>query len=176
MKKILDAGTEVLDDYDVLKFIRDKRVQIKAEKEQSKEEGRPSTSRPANLMKALQKVRKSILLAAMYRALTICQHEEHLNDKERPFVNNPRYDNDSRYLNKLMQTLGPRVQLTKSEYLILANQRPYRRSHLAAMIEDADTRFTTEEQNFIRDAVVDILGLSELDDPNLDYTPVEVKG
>ncbi|KAI5271347.1 hypothetical protein E4T47_05302 [Aureobasidium subglaciale] len=156
--KILDAGTEVLDDYDVLKFIRDKRVQIKAEKEQSKEEGRPSTFRPANLMKALQK------------------HEEHLNDKERPFLDNPRYDNDSRYLNKLMQTLGPRVQLTKSEYLVLANQRPYRRSHLAAMIEDADTRFTTEEQNFIRDAVVDILGLSELDDPNLDYTPVEVKG
>jgi hypothetical protein len=54
--KILDAGTEVLDDYDVLKFIRDKRAQIKAEKEQSKEEGRPNTHRPANLMKSLQKV------------------------------------------------------------------------------------------------------------------------
>jgi hypothetical protein len=54
--KILDAGTEVLDDYDVLKFIRDKRAQIKAEKEQSKEEGRPNTHRPANFMKSLQKV------------------------------------------------------------------------------------------------------------------------
>ena len=54
--KILDAGTEVLDDYDVLKFIRNKRAQIKTEKEQSKEEGRPNTHRPANFMKSLQKV------------------------------------------------------------------------------------------------------------------------
>ncbi|KAI4786508.1 hypothetical protein E4T44_13857 [Aureobasidium sp. EXF-8845] len=156
--KILDAGTEVLDDYDVLKFIRNKRAQIKAEKEQSKEEGRPNTHRPANFMKSLQK------------------HEEHLNDKDRPFLDNPQYDNDSQYLSKLMQTLGPRVQLTKSEYLILANQRPYRRTHLAAMIEDADTRFTIEEQNFIRDTVSDILGFPEADGQNLDYKPVEIKG
>ncbi|THY24033.1 hypothetical protein D6D01_05735 [Aureobasidium pullulans] len=156
--KILDAGTEVLDDYDVLKFIRDKRAQIKEEKEQSKQEKRPNSYRPANLMKSLQK------------------HEEHLTDKDRPFLDNPRYDNNSQYLNKLMQTLGPRVQLTKSEYLTIANQRPFRRSHIAAMIEDADTRFTMEEQNFIRDAVTDILGIPEKEEQNLDYTPVEVKG
>jgi len=52
----LDAGTEVLDDYDVLKFIRDKRAQIKEEKEQSKQEKRPTSYRPANFMKSLQKV------------------------------------------------------------------------------------------------------------------------
>ncbi|THZ81378.1 hypothetical protein D6C84_06644 [Aureobasidium pullulans] len=156
--KILDAGTEVLDDYDVLKFIRDKRAQIKEEKEQSKQEKRPNSYRPANLMKSLQK------------------HEEHLTDKDRPFLDNPHYDNDSQYLNKLMQTLGPRVQLTKSEYLTIANQRPFRRSHIAAMIEDADTRFTMEEQNFIRDAVTDILGIPEKEEQNLDYTPVQVKG
>ncbi|CAD0083242.1 unnamed protein product [Aureobasidium vineae] len=156
--KILDAGTEVLDDHDVLRFIRDKRVQIKAEKEQSKEEGRPNTHRPANFMKSLQK------------------HEEHLSDKDRPFLNNPRYDDNSQYLNKLMQTLGPRVQLTKSEYLILANQRPYRRAHLAAMIEDVDTRFTMEEQNFIRDTVAEILGFPEEEGANLDSQPVLVRG
>ncbi|THY38439.1 hypothetical protein D6C98_10371 [Aureobasidium pullulans] len=156
--KILDAGTEVLDDYDVLKFIRDKRAQIKEEKEQSKQEKRPNSYRPANLMKSLQK------------------HEEHLTDKDRPFLDNPRYDNNSQYLNKLMQTLGPRVQLTKSEYLTIANQRPFRRSHIAAMIEDADTRFSMEEQNFIRDAVTEILGIPEKEEQNLDYTPVEVKG
>ncbi|THY85343.1 hypothetical protein D6C95_07906 [Aureobasidium pullulans] len=156
--KILDAGTEVLDDYDVLKFIRDKRAQIKEEKEQSKQEKRPNSYRPANLMKSLQK------------------HEEHLIDKDRPFLDNPHYDNNSQYLNKLMQTLGPRVQLTKSEYLTIANQRPFRRSHIAAMIEDADTRFSMEEQNFIRDAVTDILGIPEKEEQNLDYTPVEVKG
>ncbi|KAL2033659.1 hypothetical protein VTO58DRAFT_104373 [Aureobasidium pullulans] len=156
--KILDAGTEVLDDYDVLKFIRDKRAQIKEEKEQSKQEKRPNSYRPANLMKSLQK------------------HEEHLTDKDRPFLGNPHYDNDSQYLNKLMQTLGPRVQLTKSEYLTIANQRPFRRSHIAAMIEDADTRFTMEEQNFIRDAVTDILGIPEKEEQNLDYTPVQVEG
>ncbi|THX78494.1 hypothetical protein D6D05_05338 [Aureobasidium pullulans] len=156
--KILDAGTEVLDDYDVLKFIRDKRAQIKEEKEQSKQEKRPNSYRPANLMKSLQK------------------HEEHLTDKDRPFLDNPHYDNNSQYLNKLIQTLGPRVQLTKSEYLTIANQRPFRRSHIAAMIEDADTRFTMEEQNFIRDAVTDILGIPEKEEQNLDYTPVEVKG
>jgi hypothetical protein len=108
--------------------------------------------------------------------LIYAQHEEHLNDKDRPFLDNPQYDNDSQYLSKLMQTLGPRVQLTQSEYLILANQRPYRRTHLAAMIEDADTRFTIEEQNFIRDTVSDILGFPEADGQNLDYKPVEVKG
>ncbi|THV86434.1 hypothetical protein D6D27_07644 [Aureobasidium pullulans] len=156
--KILDAGTEVLDDYDVLKFIRDKRAQIKEEKEQSKQEKRPNSYRPANLMKSLQK------------------HEEHLADKDRPFLDNPHYDNNSQYLNKLMQTLGPRVQLTKSEYLTIANQRPFRRSHIAAMIEDADTRFSMEEQNFIRDAVTDILGIPEKEEQNLDYTPVQVKG
>ncbi|CAD0094631.1 unnamed protein product [Aureobasidium mustum] len=152
--KILDAGTEVLDDYDVLKFIRDKRAQIKAEKDQAKEEGRPNSHRPANFMKSLQRYRTS----------------------DRSFLNNPKYDNDSQYLNKLMQTLGPRVHLTKSEYLILANQRPYRRAHLAAMIEDADTRFTLEEQNFIRDTVAEILGFPEEDGENLDAKPVEVKG
>lgn len=104
------------------------------------------------------------------------QHEEHLADKDRPFLDNPHYDNNSQYLNKLMQTLGPRVQLTKSEYLTIANQRPFRRSHIAAMIEDADTRFTMEEQNFIRDAVTDILGIPEKEEQNLDYTPVQVKG
>jgi len=105
-----------------------------------------------------------------------CQHEEYLLDKDRPLLNNPRYDNDSQYLNKLIQTLGPRVQLTKSEYLILANQRPYRRTHLAAMIEDVETRFTIEEQNFIRDTVSDILGFPEDEGQNLDYKPVEIKG
>jgi hypothetical protein len=44
------------------------------------------------------------------------------------------------------------------------------------MIEDADTRFTIEEQNFIRDTVSDILGFPEADGQNLDYKPVEVKG
>ncbi|CAC9884964.1 unnamed protein product, partial [Aureobasidium pullulans] len=161
--KILDAGTEVLDDYDVLKFIRDKRAQIKEEKEQSKQEKRPNSYRPANLMKSLQKVRSHLA-------------DEHLADKDRPFLDNPHYDNNSQYLNKLMQTLGPRVQLTKSEYLTIANQRPFRRSHIAAMIEDADTRFTMEEQNFIRDAVTDILGIPEKEEQNLDYTPVQVKG
>lgn len=105
-----------------------------------------------------------------------CQHEEYLLDKDRPLLNNPGYDNDSQYLNKLIQTLGPRVQLTKSEYLILANQRPYRRTHLAAMIEDVETRFTVEEQNFIRDTVTEILGFPEEEGQNLDYKPVEIKG
>lgn len=126
-------------------------------------------------MKSLQKV-PCHPLVALTLPLTHVQHEEHLNDKDRPFLDNPRYDNDSQYLSKLMQTLGPRVQLTKSEYLILANQRPYRRTHLAAMIEDAETRFTIEEQNFIRDTVSDILGFPVDDGENLDYKPIEVKG
>lgn len=104
------------------------------------------------------------------------QHEEHLADEERPFHNNPKYDNDSQYLNKLMQTLAPRVQLTKSEYLVLANQRPYRRSHLSAMIEDIDTRFSVEDQNFIRDVVIEVLGIKEGEEQNYDAKPVEIMG
>lgn len=108
--------------------------------------------------------------------LTPSQHEQHLNDKDRPFLNNPKYDNDSRYLTRLMQTLSPRVQLTKSEYLVLVNQRPYRRAHLAAMIEDIETRFSHDDQNFIRDTVVEVLGLPEDKEQNADAQPVELKG
>jgi len=44
------------------------------------------------------------------------------------------------------------------------------------MIEDVETRFTIEEQNFIRDTVSDILGFPEDEGQNLDYKPVEIKG
>lgn len=53
--QILDAGTEVLDDADVLKFIREKRAQHKSEDALAKTEGRKN-NRPANYTKALQKV------------------------------------------------------------------------------------------------------------------------
>ncbi|KAL1306256.1 hypothetical protein AAFC00_004345 [Neodothiora populina] len=155
--QVLDAGTQVLDDFDVLKFIREKQLQHKEEDAAAKTDGRRN-NRPSNYAKALKK------------------HEEHLLHPDRPFVNNPAYDSSSLYLTKLIQTLSPHVSLTKTEYLVLANMRPYRRKQLAAMIEDVDARFTLEQQNFIRDAVVEILGIKEGAEENVDRGVVEVLG
>lgn len=55
--KILDAGTEMLDDKDVLKYILDKRAQHKTEDVATKRDGRTKNNRPANYMRALKKAR-----------------------------------------------------------------------------------------------------------------------
>ncbi|KAF1349573.1 hypothetical protein BDV97DRAFT_171167 [Delphinella strobiligena] len=154
--KILDAGTQVLDDYDVLKFIREKKAQHEAEDAAAKTDGR-KTDRPIAYKKALEK------------------HEEHLTSPHRPFINNPHYMPQSLYLTRLMQTLSPIVSLTKTEYLVLANMAPYRRKQLGAMIEDVDARFTVEQQNFIRDVCVRVLGIREGVEGNLDEGVVVVR-
>lgn len=104
------------------------------------------------------------------------QHEQHLTSPDRPFHNNSLYEDEPLYVNKLVQTLSPRVSLTKTEYLVLVNMRPFRRRHLAAMIEDVDSRFSLEQQNFIRDAVVEILGMKEGLEGNEDAAEVKVLG
>jgi len=79
-------------------------------------------------------------------------------DSSRPFANNPHYSHDASYLNNVMRTLAPKVDLTKTEYLILVNQRPYRRAQLQAMIEDVDSRFEQADQDWILSVVKDVLG------------------
>lgn len=44
------------------------------------------------------------------------------------------------------------------------------------MIEDIDTRFTLDQQNFIRDTVVGVLGLKEGSAANEDARDVDIKG
>lgn len=148
----------MLDDYDVLKFIRQKQVQHASDDEAAKSSGLKPVPRPPNYIRALQK------------------HETHLLHPDRPFLSNPAYDDKSLYLTRLMATLSPRVSLTKTEYLVLVNMRPYRRKQLAAMIEDVDARFGVEEQNFIRDTVVAVLGIKEGSEGNEDALEVEVLG
>lgn len=44
------------------------------------------------------------------------------------------------------------------------------------MIEDIDSRFTLEQQNFIRDACVKVLGIREGVEGNVDAGEVVVRG
>lgn len=53
---------------------------------------------------------------------------------------------------------------------------PYRRKQLGSMIEDIDSRFTLEQQNFIRDACVKVLGIREGVEGNVDAGEVVVRG
>jgi len=138
--KILDAGTSVLDDRDVLAYIHSKVEHHKTFDAASKEAGRSRTKRPGNFIRALKK------------------HQEHLEHKERPFINNPHYDEEGQYAGKLMERLEPRVQLTKTELLMLVNHRPHVREFLLPMVEDVDTRVKEEDQDWIVEQVIDVLG------------------
>jgi len=140
--KILNAGTELLDDKDVLKYIKDKREQHKAEDQRAKVENRTVTKRPANYLRILKKT------------------EEHLEHFERPFKNNPKYDEDERYLTLLISKLQSRVKLTKPEIIMLLNHRPGSIEFMTPMIEDIDARVPNEEdQQWIVDTVVEVLGV-----------------
>ena len=54
--RVLDTGKEVLDDYDVLRYIRDKRKQHTDAKAKTKAEGGVVTERPYNFLESLQSV------------------------------------------------------------------------------------------------------------------------
>lgn len=130
--KILDAGTKVLSDHEVLTFIKAQRAAYAAE---------PKTfPRPANHLRALQR------------------HQDHLDDRERPFANNDHYDAANGYMLRLMQALEPAIQLTKTELLMLVNHRPYKRELLLPMIEDVETRYDEDQQQVIVDKVGEVLG------------------
>lgn len=45
---------------------------------------------------------------------------------------------------------------------------------MTGMIEDIDSRFSVDDQNFIRDTVVKVLGIKEGVEPNADEQEVEV--
>ena len=149
--KILDAGTSLLDDRDVLAYIRDKEAQHVAYAQSARKADIPKTKRPANFLRALKK------------------HSEHLSHAERPFKNNDLYDDDSKYLTTLMQKLEPKVQLTKTELLMLVNHRPHKREFLLPMVEDVEARFSEDQQQWIVDTVVEVLGrtivVSTADEP-----------
>ena len=130
----------MLDDADVLRFIKEKREQHGAEDARAKNEQRPKSKRPYNYMRSLQK------------------HEKHLENAERPFLNNPRYDENGEYLQTLVTRLEEHVKLTKTELLMIANHRPHGRELLLPMIEDIEARFSEEQQQEIVDIVVDVLG------------------
>ncbi|KAF2227366.1 HRDC-like protein [Elsinoe ampelina] len=138
--KVLDAGTKVLSDHEVLKFIQEKRQQHKDEDEKAKSAGQAVLPRPGNFILALER------------------HEYHLNHKRRPYLENPNYKSDQSHIIQLMEALEPRVQLTKTELLMLVNHRPHNRVMMLPMIEDAESRYSEEDQNWIVEKVVEILG------------------
>lgn len=141
--KILDAGTQVLDDRDVLAYIREKHAQNSTYAANHKNESKATSKRPENFLRALRR------------------HEEHLNHAERPFRDNDRYDADGEYAVKLMQKmseLDKEKQLTKTELLMLINHRPASREMLLPMVEDIESRFSEEEQEWIVEQVVEVLG------------------
>jgi len=138
--KVLDAGTQLLDDRDVLGYIHDKHHQHATLSALTSANGRTPTSRPANFTHALR------------------THEQHITHADRPFAGNARYDGEARYLTAVMRRLEGRVQLTKTELLMVVNHRPHVREFLLPMIEDVEARLGEEEQQWIVDTVVDVLG------------------
>lgn len=68
------------------------------------------------------------------------------------------YDEEGRYVELLMEKIEPRAQLTKTEYLMLVNHRPNRLEFLEPMIEDIDSRFGAEVQEYILETVAEVLG------------------
>lgn len=130
--KVLDAGSKSISDHEVLLFIQSQQAAHAKE---------PQTfPQPANYVRALER------------------HQAHLAHEERSFLNNPKYDDDSGYVIKLMEALEPSVQLTKTELLMLINHRPYKRELLLPMIEDIETRYSEEQQELIVNKVVEVLG------------------
>ncbi|TKX21315.1 putative RNA polymerase Rpb4 [Elsinoe australis] len=148
--KILDAGTKVLSDHEVLSFIQAKRKEHKEEDAKAKANGQSVFPRPDNFLLALQR------------------HEYHLNHTRRPFLENPSYKADESHIIQLMEALEPRVQLTKTELLMLVNQRPHNREMMLPMIEDVESRYSEEDQNFIVEKVVEVLGAARPVTPDPD--------
>ncbi|KAF4547634.1 Hypothetical protein D9617_38g090740 [Elsinoe fawcettii] len=138
--KILDAGTKVLSDHEVLRFIQEKRKQQEAEDTKAKADKQPVFSRPGNLNTALQR------------------HEYHLNHKRRPYRDNSNYKADESHIMQLMEALEPRIQLTKTELLMLVNHRPHNRVMMLPMIEDVESRYSLEDQNWIVERIIEVLG------------------
>ncbi|PNS14957.1 DNA-directed RNA polymerase III subunit rpc9 [Sphaceloma murrayae] len=154
--KILDAGTKVLSDHEVLQFILAKRKEHTDEDAAAKAEGRGVFRRPDKFLLALQR------------------HEYHLNHKRRPFLDNASYKPDESHILKLMTTLEPRVQLTKTELLMLVNHRPHNKEMMLPMIEDVDSRYSEEDQLWIVEKVVEVLGEPRPVTPDPDQMDEEV--
>lgn len=56
---------------------------------------------------------------------------------------------------------GSKAKLTKTELLMIANHRPHKRELLLPMVEEVDVRFSEEEQQWIVDTVVEVLGVPQ---------------
>lgn len=125
----------------MLRFIKDKRAQHKAEDARAKAAELPVPKRPTNYLDALK------------------HHEEHLEAPERPFKDNPHYDENGEYATKLMQKLSKaKTPLVKVEYLMILNHRPHIREFLCPMLEDMDARYNDEEQDWIVETISEVLG------------------
>lgn len=102
------------------------------------------TKRPKNYLNALQ------------------AHQDHLEHADRPFADNAKYDEQHQYITELMTTLEPRVQLTKTELLMLINHRPRSIEQLTSMVEEIETRIQPEDQPWLLEVLMRVLGSSDV--------------
>ena len=58
-----------------------------------------------------------------------------------------------------MKKLEPRVKLTKTELLMIVNHRPHKRELLLPMIEDIDSRVGEEDQLWMVNTIIEVLGM-----------------
>ena len=58
-----------------------------------------------------------------------------------------------------MKKLEPRVKLTKTELLMVVNHRPHKRELLLPMIEDIDSRVSEEDQLWMVETIIEVLGM-----------------
>ncbi|KXL49448.1 hypothetical protein M433DRAFT_8852 [Acidomyces richmondensis BFW] len=165
--KILDAGTTLLSNADVLHWIQAKRAQHAREDAADKARGIAPTARPSNYLSALKK------------------HERELTSPKYPYRNCPaayapdyegmrRFENlfveriieplGDKYRGKGMsaaeldKTLGKEQEmksLTETEMLVVYNLAPRCMELLQPMIENCEERFTSEEQERIVECVME---------------------
>lgn len=142
-----------------MNFIKEQQARYDAVDAEAKKSNQPVFPRPENYIHSLKR------------------HLTHLQNVERPFENNEQYDTQSKHINRLMRALEPKVQLTKTELLMLLNHRPTNIDFLLPLIEDVEARYTVEEQQFIVEQVCVVLGgvaaLAPLEQEDGDATMAE---
>lgn len=175
MPTILDSGTVVVSNADVLHWVRCKRAQHIRDDAEDKAAGRSKAQRPANFMRSLRK------------------HEQELSDAKHPYTANPgAYEGNNRvraisvfvercdeellypleeqYRQKGLSLQDLRAALreehekktfTEAELIEIQNLAPENVSMLELMLEAWQERFTMEEMEKIVEVVREVFYCGE---------------
>jgi len=173
--KVLDAGTETMSNVDALKWMQKKREQYAKEDAEEKANGRKPTPRPKAFMKALERHERELKNPVKYPykrnpsaylkvddGETLRKFDDLMCAKVIDPLSEPyreRCENKEMTLEELDKTLGKEQDskcLSEMELLMIHNHAPQCVEMLQPMLENAEERFTAEEQQLIVDAIMEV--------------------